>query len=73
LQRYATLEEMLADGKFPAQAEDLRLYKRIATMVSDAPLGPIPDMTPDWGKASALAKKWELNALSERLAQLARS
>ena len=50
LQRYATLEEMLADGKFPAQAEDLRLYKRIATMVSDAPLDPIPDMTPDWGK-----------------------
>ena len=73
LQRYATLEEMLADGKFPAQADDLRLYKRIATMVSDAPLDPIPDMTPDWAKASALAKKWELNALSERLAQLARS
>ena len=63
---------MLADGKFPAQAEDLRLYKRIGTMVSDAPLDPIPDMTPDWGRASALAN-WELNALSERLAQLARS
>jgi DNA polymerase-1 len=73
LQRYATLEDMLADGKFPTQADDLRLYKRIATMVTDAPLGKIPDMTPTWDKASALAKKWELNTLSERLAVLARS
>lgn len=73
LQRYATLEDMLADGKFPTQADNLRLYKRIATMVSDAPLGPIPDMTPTWDKASALAKAWELNALSERLATLAKA
>jgi len=73
LQRYPDLEAMLADGKFPTQAEDLKLYKRIATMVADAPLKAIPDMTPTWDKASALAKKWELNALSERLAQLARS
>jgi DNA polymerase-1 len=72
LQRYPDLESMLADGKFPTQAEDLRLYKRIATMVSDAPLkGPIRDMTPDWAKASALARDWELNALSERLGKLA--
>jgi DNA polymerase-1 len=71
LQRYPTLEAMLADGKFPTQAEDLRLYKRIATMVSNAPLKAIPDMVPAWDRASALAKKWELNALSERLAQLA--
>lgn len=73
LQRYPTLEAMLADGKFPNQAEDLKLYKRIATMVPTAPLGAVPDMVPTWGKASALAKAWELNALSERLAQLARS
>ena len=74
LQRYPNLEAMLADGKFPAQAEDLKLYKRIATMVSTAPfVKSVPDMTPTWDKASALAKSWELNALSERLAVLAKS
>ena len=63
---------MLADGKFPTQVENLKLYKRIATMVADAPLkGPIPDVTPNWGKAAALAKDWDLNALSERLGKLA--
>jgi DNA polymerase I len=74
LQRYPNLEAMIADGKFPAQAEDLKLYKRIATMVPTAPfVKSVPDMTPSWDKASALAKAWELNALSERLAALAKS
>lgn len=71
LKRYPDLEAMIADNRFPAQADDLRLYKRIATMVTDAPLPPIPDVTPTWARASALAKQWELNTLSERLAQLA--
>jgi DNA polymerase-1 len=74
LQRYPTLEAMIADGKFEAQAEDLKLYKRIATMVADAPLkGPVPDMTPTWDRAAALARDWELRALSERLDQLAKT
>ena len=71
LKTYPDLQAMLADGKFTAQADDLRLYRRIATMVTDAPLPAIPDMTPDWGKAAALARNWELKALSERLGQLA--
>jgi DNA polymerase-1 len=71
LKRYPDLEAMLADGKFEAQADDLRLYKRIATMVRDAPLGDVPDTPPTWGKAAALAREWELKALSERLAALA--
>lgn len=71
LQRYPDLEAMLADGKFETQADDLRLYKRIATMVTNAPLPPIKDATPTWDVASKLAAKWELRALSERLAQLA--
>jgi len=71
LKRYPDLEAMLADGKFDTQADDLRLYKRIATMVTDAPLGEVPDMVPTWGKAAAMAKAWELNTLSERLAKLA--
>jgi len=71
LKRYPDLEAMLADGRFEAQAADLRLYKRIATMVRDAPLGPVPDAEPNWGQAAALAREWELKALSERLAALA--
>lgn len=71
LKRYPDLEAMLADGKFEAQADDLRLYRRLATMVTNAPLPAIPDMAPTWDKAAALARDWELKALSERLEQLA--
>lgn len=71
LKTYPDLEAMIVDGKFAAQADELRLYRRIATMVSDALLPDIPDMTPTWGRAAALARDWELKALSERLAQLA--
>jgi DNA polymerase-1 len=71
LKTYADLEAMLADGKFAGQVDDLRLYRRIATMVTDAPLPDIPDMVPSWGKAAALAREWELKALTERLEQLA--
>jgi DNA polymerase-1 len=73
LKRYPNLEAMIADDRFPAQAEDLRLYRRIATMDPSAPLPPIPDCTPTWETAAALARDWELKALSERLTQLARS
>ncbi|HVY50814.1 MAG TPA: 5'-3' exonuclease, partial [Devosia sp.] len=38
LKRYPDLEAMLADGKFETQADELRLYKRIATMLRNAPL-----------------------------------
>lgn len=72
LRRYPTLEAALADGRFPLQAEDLRLYRRIATMDAAAPLPPLPDMMPTWETAAALAREWELKALAERLAELAR-
>jgi hypothetical protein len=41
-------------------------------MVTDAPLPKIPDATPNWAKATALARDWELNALAGRLEQLAK-
>ena len=72
LKRYPDLEAMLADNRFPGQEQNLTLYKRIATMVTNAPLGEVPDAEPTWGKAAELAKAWELNNLSERLATLAR-
>jgi DNA polymerase I len=71
LRRYPDLEAMLADGRFEQQADDLKLYKRIATMVRDIPLPDLPSRTPDWAAGAALARKWELNGLAERLEQLA--
>jgi DNA polymerase-1 len=71
LKRYPDLETMLADNRFPGQENNLRLYKRIATMVTNAPLGNVSDAEPTWGKAAELARDWELNGLADRLAALA--
>jgi DNA polymerase-1 len=73
LRKYGTLEDLLATGRFPAQADELRLYRRIATMDPSAPLPPLSDQAPTWDKAAALAREWELDRLAERLDELARS
>jgi DNA polymerase-1 len=70
LRRYRSLENALVDGRFAAQAEQLRLYRTIATMDASAPLPGLPDQTPSWGEAAALAREWELNRLADRLADL---
>jgi DNA polymerase-1 len=71
LRKYATLEDALTDGRFPLQADELRLYRRIAAMDAAAPLPSLDDQTPAWGKAAALARTWELDRLAERLEELA--
>jgi DNA polymerase-1 len=68
LAQYGSLEAALEAGRFPAQAEELRLYRRIATLDASAPLPPLEDQTPAWAEASALADRWGLNQLSQRLA-----
>ena len=73
LRRYGTLEGALKAGRFAAQAKELRLYRAIATMDRKAPLPPLPDQTPTWAKAAALARDWELNQLAERFAEMAGS
>jgi DNA polymerase I len=73
LRKYGSLEQALADGQFAVQAEELRLYRAIATMDASAPLPFLRDQTPTWGKASDLARAWELNRLADRLAALAQS
>ena len=72
LHRYGTLEAALRDGRFPAQAKELRLYRCIATMDKSAPLPPLRNQTPRWDKAAALARHWELNRLGDRLEALAK-
>ena len=71
LRKYATLEEAFAAGQLTAQADQLRLYRRIATMDSTAPLPALDDQVPTWQEAAALARDWELNRLAERFDQLA--
>jgi len=73
LRRYGSLEAALGQGSFAAQAEQLRLYRSIATMDAAAPLPPLGDQTPTWGAAAVLAREWELNQLADRLAATDRS
>jgi exodeoxyribonuclease III len=71
LRKYGTLEKLLAAGRYPELAGQLRLYRAIATMNAKAPLPALRDQVPTWDRAAALAKKWELNQLATRLEALA--
>ncbi len=71
LAQYGSLEAALAAGRFAAQAEDLRLYRRIATLDASAPLPSLADQSPTWAEASALAASWGLGNLAGRLEALA--
>ena len=73
LRRYGSLEAALVEGKFADQAEELRLYRSIATMDPSAPLPSLSDQTPTWGEAAALAREWELNRLADRFRELQNS
>jgi DNA polymerase I len=71
LAEHGTLESALEAGRFAVQAEELRLYRRIATVDASAPLPPLVDQTPTWAEASALLERWGLRNLSGRLAERA--
>jgi DNA polymerase-1 len=71
LRTYGTLEKALADGRFAAQAEQLRIYRSIATMDKSAPVPALRDQKPSWAKAAALAHEWDLARLADRLDALA--
>jgi DNA polymerase-1 len=71
LRRHGTLDALLATGLFPIQANDLRLYHRIATMDASAPLPSLRAQKPTWSKAARLAREWELNRLGDRFSSLA--
>jgi DNA polymerase-1 len=71
VQQFGSLEAILKAGRFPEQAEELKLFKSIATMNRKAPLPKLADQTPTWDRAAALMRKWELNNLAKRLEELA--
>jgi DNA polymerase I len=70
LRKHGTLETLLNSGRFPVQADDLRLYRRIATMDAAAPIPSVKAQKPTWSKAAALARDWGLNRLADRLDDL---
>jgi DNA polymerase-1 len=69
LNEYGTLENALAAGRYSAIAEELRLYRRIATLDASAPLPPLEDQSPAWAEASSLFSSWGVNQLANRLAE----
>src|SRR5262249_4712870 len=71
IREYGSLESALKAGRFPALADRLRLFRKIATMDRRAPLPRLKDQTPTWGKASQLPRGWRLNQLADRLEKLA--
>ena len=71
LVKYGSLEKLLAAGRFAAQADELRIYRSIATMDRKAPLPSLKDQVPTWAKAASLTRQSESNRLAERLAGLA--
>ena len=70
LRQYGSLEAALEAGRFSEQAEELRLFRRIATMDASAPLPPLLDQSPGWAEASDLLSKWGLGAVAGRVAAL---
>jgi len=71
VRQYGSLEAALAAGRFGAEAESLRLYKRIATMDASAPLPSLAAQAPTWARGAALAADWGMGALAGRLEALA--
>jgi DNA polymerase-1 len=72
LAQYGTLDAMLGDGRFGAQAEELRMYRRMATLDASAPLPPLKSHAPKWAEASTFVRDLGLNALADRVAALAK-
>jgi DNA polymerase-1 len=71
LARYGTLAQALAEGRFAAEADNLRLYRQIAQMDAKAPLPRLAAQRPDWARAAAAAKELGLAALTRRLEERA--
>jgi exodeoxyribonuclease III len=71
IRSYGGLEQALAAGRLAAQAGQLRLYQKIATMDATAPLPALRDQAPSWDRAAALAREWDLDRLARRLTEFA--
>src|SRR3989440_1190226 len=68
LRQYGSLEKMLEEGRFEVQAEELRMYRRMATLDASAPLPPLADQAPNWAEASTFVRDLGMNAQADRIA-----
>lgn len=73
LRKYGSLAAILKAGRFAKQADDLKLYRAIATMDKKAPLPKLPAQTPNWDKAAVLVRQWQLRQLAVRLEEMAKA
>jgi DNA polymerase-1 len=73
LAQYGSLDAMLEEGRFAAEADALRLYREIATLDRAAPLPPLPDVEPDWAAAAAHARDLGMKGLAGRFEEAASS
>jgi DNA polymerase-1 len=73
IRKHGSLAAILKIGRFAKFADDLKLYRAIATMDKKAPLPKLAAQRPTWDKAAALARKWELRQLAGRLDEMAKA
>ena len=73
LAQYGTLDAMLAAGRFAAEADALRMYRRIATFDVAAPLPKLPTKAPDWNSIADAAEELGLARLAGRVREAASS
>lgn len=69
LREYGTLEAALQAGRFAPIADDLRVYRRVATMDASAPIPELAPQEPDWSAAAGHARELGVNGLAARIAE----
>lgn len=73
LDQFGSLEQVLGAGHLTEQADELKLYKRLAAMDATAPLPAIADQIPRWNQAAGLAHGRKLGRLARQLGELSAS
>ncbi len=71
LQQYASLDELLAAGRFGAESAALLAFRRVATLDDTAPLPDLKDTVPDWAGGAVAAQELGLDTLARRLDEAA--
>jgi DNA polymerase-1 len=73
LAEYGSLEAALQAGRFGAEADALRLFRRLATLDATAPLPPLDGQSPRFEEGAAFVRELGLDRLAERIAALSTS
>ena len=73
LGQYETVERMLDEGRFAAEADGLLLYRRLATLDRTAPLPELTDREPDWAALAEHARDIGLARVAGRLEEVTAS